>query len=213
MATCLVCGKSFEPRSTVQKYCSQDCHDEARRRQNREFYRAHSTFKSEVRSCVICGKKFLTRNDKQICCSSDCRKVYNNEYLKHKKYPEPLRRAHDEPSVLATCPVCGNNFAKSFHTQKFCPDCRNKLNTARGNASMLALKCERCGKKFVPLNANQRFCCKSCSETFRATRRSEPKPAKTLEQWQAEAAACGLSYGYYRAALASGKSFEELKLS
>lgn len=206
MATCLVCGKSFEPRSAVQKYCSQDCQDEAHRRHNRELYRARSTFKPEVRSCVICGKKFLTRNGKHICCSTDCRKVY------HKKYTEPLRRAHDEPSVQATCPICGNNFAKSFHTQKFCPDCRNNLNNARGNASMLAIKCEHCGKKFVPRNANQRFCCKSCGATFRATHRSKSKPVKTLEQWQVEAAACGLSYGKYRAALASGKSFEELKL-
>lgn len=207
MATCLVCGKSFEPRNTVQKYCSQDCRDEVRRRYNRELYRARSNFKPEVRSCVICGKKFLTRNDKQICCSSECRKVY------HKKYPEPKRRAHDEPSVLATCPICGNNFVKSFHTQKFCPDCRNKPNNARGKASALKIACKHCGKKFVPRNANQRFCCKSCGKTFRATHRSKSKPVKTLEQWQVEAAACGLSYGKYRAALASGKSFEELKLS
>lgn len=188
MATCLVCGKTFEPKSAVQKYCSQDCQDEAHRTLNRELYRARSNFKPEVRSCVICGKKFLTRNGKQICCSSDCRKLY------HKKFTEPLRRARDEPAVLATC-----------------PDCRN----TRGKASALEIACEHCGKKFVPRNASQRFCCKKCGYLHRLNHLPRRcKPVKSLEQWQNEAAACGLSYGKYRCQIEHfGKTFEELKLS
>lgn len=207
MATCLVCGKPFEPRAKNQIYCSQDCQDEAHRKRNRELYRAHSAYRPKVRACVICGKKFLTRNDKQIYCSSDCRKVY------HKKFTEPLRRAHDEPAVQATCSICGANFTKSFHTQKFCPDCRNKLNNARAKAPDLTIVCDNCGHPFTPRNANQRFCCKSCADHHSLNHTPcRCEPVKSLEQWQNEAAACGLSYGKYRAALASGKSFEELKL-
>ena len=33
-----------------------------------------------------------------------------------------------------------------------------------------------------------------------------------IEQWAREALQCGMSYGQYRVAIASGKTFDELKL-
>ncbi len=88
-----------------------------------------------------------------------------------------------------------------------------------------------CGKEFETRRKHQKYCSYECSTqanlqqqkeyqlTHKRAPKPEPKPAvkpkkikKPLSEWIAEAAACGLSYGRYRAAVEQlGLSLEELK--
>lgn len=212
MATCLVCGMTFEPKSRAHKYCSATCRRENEDEKRRNEY---AKFEPVERTCVCCGRKFLAKSERHRCCSLECSRRYNSEQW---------RRVHAKPKRDRICVVCGNPFAPRNSVQKCCSaECtvarRKQYNREhyqprprKPKASVLTYICDNCGQSYQPTSPAQRFCCKSCVETFRATHQSKPKPVKPLEQWQNEAAACGLSYGKYRAALASGKSFEELKL-
>lgn len=47
-----------------------------------------------------------------------------------------------------------------------------------------------------------------CTKRYK---RKTPKKIKTFDDYDREAAECGLSYGKYKAALKLGKSYEQLK--
>lgn len=77
-------------------------------------------------------------------------------------------------------------------------------------------KCILCEAEYETRNAGSRYCpaCREYIQTGKPALWEDkpPKTGKNLDDWIAEAAACGLSYGNYRAALSFGKTFDELKL-
>jgi len=97
--------------------------------------------------------------------------------------------------------------------------------------------CPLCGKKFIPLHGNRKYCSAECSETAHLAQASEnamrryflAKKAKTkckkkrmeseIQKVRAEsklnenirkADDCGLSYGKYMAFVFMGKTYEEI---
>ena len=75
------------------------------------------------------------------------------------------------------------------------------------------VNCCVCGNPFAAMNRGKRYCSATCknaaaSERYRIRYRQEKerknnpqtkKKIKTLEEWDAEARAAGMSYGRYRA--------------
>ena len=209
--TCEYCGKSFIANVPHQKYCSDSCRqmDYLARMQKKGLLP-----KKIERTCEICGKP-LTKHAQKYC--ADCNP---------NKKPEPLKR---------TCLICGKIFLTRRSYAKYCSnDCRQiadsmKYKSRKNDASGLSVKtCKICGKKFVSAIENQVFCSTKCRNTyddlqyssnqdtrktgFYFSQKPRPKSGKSIEQWNHEAIQCGMSYGKYRAAIQSGKTFEELKL-
>lgn len=130
------------------------------------------------------------------------------------------------------CPFCGKEFVPNTPRQKFCSvKCCNNNSARFGRFEKKRdATCRICGKQFTPKIATEFFCSPECRKE--ATRRREKKyrvqkcaqqraktvvdkavkrPIKTLDDWCREAAACGLDYGNYRALIAQGKTFEQIK--
>lgn len=104
-----------------------------------------------------------------------------------------------------------------------------KPSSAPNNFETTELVCQECGKKFTGF-AKRKYCSEKCRRQNqrelenirrRNNRRREiaqrkfdktaGKPVKTLDDWALEARECNLDYGTYRALIASGKTFEQLK--
>ena len=73
--------------------------------------------------------------------------------------------------------------------------------------------CIVCGKAFQSTHPAKKYCSPECAGVKRAKKVHKPKkpPKKTFDEIVAESDACGMSYGKYKLALKSGKTFEELK--
>lgn len=75
------------------------------------------------------------------------------------------------------------------------------------------VNCIVCGSPFSAYNRNSKFCSKECEsmhdneirrrkyrvEASQKRKNAGKKKVKTLEEWNAEARAAGMSYGQYRA--------------
>lgn len=79
-------------------------------------------------------------------------------------------------------------------------------------------KCKFCGDVFETDQPNQIYCTAECRSDYELEKKKkapvivkEKKVKRTIDDYIAESAACGLSYGKYKAQLRLGKTFEELK--
>ena len=80
-------------------------------------------------------------------------------------------------------------------------------------------KCPYCGDDFLATTSRRKFCSPACRIKYYNTKHFLPHeipqdktiPSKTLSDWVREADECNLDYGSYRALIAMGKSFEQLK--
>ena len=102
---CAYCGKLFTKTTPQGKYCSDQCHNAARRKNT------HRTRQPlDERICAVCGKKFQVRRDKkQQCCSISCGN----------------KLSFRERATTATCPICGKEFTRAKNSSKlYCsPNC------------------------------------------------------------------------------------------
>lgn len=139
--------------------------------------------------------------------------------------------------MICANPDCGKEFKPKNSQQRFCsPDCYHASYHRKLTAITRLCANPNCKKEFKPKSYNQRFCSRKCQDicyypvqlakqreyrknttsTFSKPKpaqedKPKPKPKKSLEQWLAEAQACNLDYGTYRALINAGKSFDELK--
>lgn len=131
------------------------------------------------------------------------------------------------------CSRCGKIIPNHCRNTKYCDLCkiivkreaqrRYKQIHKKGSnlPPALIVPCQLCGKDFQPHNSQ--LYCDQCRADIKTNGFTKPKtvvhhppPAKhskSLEQWVAEANACNLDYGSYRALINQGKSFDELKAS
>lgn len=72
-------------------------------------------------------------------------------------------------------------------------------------------KCIVCDKLFQSLIPHAKYCSLECAGLKRVKKAPKKKPKKTFDEIVKESDACGMSYGKYKVALQSGKTFEELK--
>lgn len=130
------------------------------------------------------------------------------------------------------CEYYGKNFVSCNNQRKYCSEncakaakrelTRNaKINRQKEHEWAVCLICSR---QFRRVKAsNVLYCSTKCrsqaaSQQTPAQDRAQAvvdkqvkRPTKTLDDWAREAAACGLDYGNYRALVAQGKSFDEIK--
>lgn len=124
-----------------------------------------------------------------------------------------------------TCPVCGKKFEPIRKTKKCCSyKCANiHWRKSVGLTKEKVIKtCPTCGKPFEPSRSDQIYCSKACCNkaygkaNYKKKHEEYASPfAKPKESFLdkriEEANACGLSYGQYKAQIAMGKTFDELK--
>ena len=126
------------------------------------------------------------------------------------------------------CLQCGEEIFSTHRSRKFCSrKCASRYYYVPQKGKAEARACVGCGKIFAPdtKHPHQKFCSDECREHARRLRRTKkifldeqekltPKKQpgeKTLEDWVREARECNLDYGNYRALIAAGKTYEELK--
>lgn len=83
--------------------------------------------------------------------------------------------------MIRICERCGTQFDE-IHFAKYCPTCRPFVNR----------EYKRLQHGFIQ-------------------KRVDKATGKTLDDWAREADECNLDYGTYRALIAAGKTFEQLK--
>ena len=179
---CEVCGVEFEARAHNTKFCPQ-CRDEAHREINRRWKQAHPEHAREAQ-----------RRWRQS--HGEKKREYDRRYRQTHRQTRPPKPSSppfsqkSNPNVR-TCKKCGEQFA-AVGNAKHCPQC---LQTQHQQDLLKAR--ERAAKR-------RQLIKKKVDE-------SQGKPTKTLADWAREAADCNLDYGTYRALIASGKTFEQLK--
>ena len=110
---CVKCGKSFEAKNVLHKFCSEKCKSKYHNDKKKK-----GTL--EPKKCKTCGKEFVPRNSIQSNCSKECSKLSNKlEWEAKRKYPNGFGFAY--------CLECGRKFEKTSPVNKFCDTkCRSK---------------------------------------------------------------------------------------
>ena len=175
--------------------------------------------------CAICGADVPV--GRFIYCSDYCqRKAQRTQKAQWSKRNRVRER---KMPAEATCPMCGNVFNPKPN-EKYCSyECKYQARHMSFKLSKDSVRiCAHCGKEFEPKIGTQKCCSRECSkevELLKSRERSEarrkacgktakkkpPAPPKSLAEWCKEARECNLDYGNYRALIASGKTFEELR--
>lgn len=121
---CKICDKIFQPNSSTQKYCSDDCRKLAknnrRNKYDREFLES-----IKIKQCVICGNEFEvnSRSIRKKYCSEQCRTkaeyLFGNAKQYHENYKDDKRFGGNKKVVLERdqykCKLCGSNKRLNVH--------------------------------------------------------------------------------------------------
>ena len=155
---CVVCGKVFKPKNTVQQCCSTVCANK----------KAHETTK-RYNHCVICGKPFWKPNAHRFkYCSRECQNI---DLTKR----HPKKEKVKSTAYLRSCQWCGKEFSTPYPNKKYCSeDCcyqgnlRDKREQWATEYVPRTLVCKECGSEFVTECGKPRsvFCCQSCADKY-----------------------------------------------
>lgn len=221
---CQRCGREFTARAGT-KYCP-DCRPSVKRQWQREYYRQKkSAVQSHtlIKKCENCGAEFEAHGHAARYCP-DCRKIKTREQSRECK---ARARAARQP-IRKNCERCGRPFEVFEDSRRrFCFECSRIQQIELGAKLQARLKskprvCVKCGREFTGM-AHQKTCDDCLAEQKRETQRriqerydkqrqvTNPKTGKTLDDWAREADDCNLDYGTYRALIAAGRTFEQLK--
>lgn len=122
-------------------------------------------------------------------------------------------------SKMIKCIICGKEIEATTQNRRYCRECAIDVRNKRKPDSAPIKKetqCLNCGKTYRITGEwrSPNFCCDACGVNYRwKQKHGKTTPEKTLSDWANEAKACELDYGTYRGLIASGKTFEELKLN
>ena len=163
--------------------------------------------------CAYCGAEFESDNPAKKYCSADCC-VKNSRARARERYLKL------NPPRQIKCAFCGKEFTTIYVRQKYCSErCCSEAHKQKDKARIILQKqCSNCGKKFITRRSDQLYCSAECADCYTSKKppllkpKRQAKPSgKTIDDWCREAAECNLDYGNYRALIAQGKSFDELK--
>ena len=180
---CLRCGKLYKPRAYNQKYCSEE------RRQKRDL---------EVRNCIICGE------------------VLTSGHANRKYCDECLREIYKKPNSKKKCAQCGREFEPVPLNRKYCSEkcaLAAKMRQAaesREQSRDYRIKQRERRRRFYEKEPPSVRECECCEKTSLPENR-KVSAHLNLDEMVRQASMCGLSYGKYKAELARGKTFEELR--
>lgn len=175
MKKCVVCGKEFTPTGRVQYCCSKKCSaiQKARKERDERNKRGRVIVK---KTCSVCGREFVKTGNRQECCSKECAcKRHAAQRLARD------RAATAAKAVTMNCQICGRSFVKKTSNQMFCciqckrkhdrmaeRDRLTKNNTSQKKCEAVLrkseprlCKCSNCGKVFLVVGGNFRYC-ESC---------------------------------------------------
>lgn len=113
--------------------------------------------------------------------------------------------------MTKTCMRCGREFEANHGSTKYCVPCRHDVK----RESDVRYRATHPKPTIKPWDVEQpksqpRFQTDK-AVTKKKVDEAQGKPVKTLSEWCREADDCNLDYGTYRALIASGKTFEQLK--
>lgn len=224
---CAVCGKPFTTKQPNQFYCSEKCRMVNKKKRDSEYNkifwekrRQENAKKLVGRVCKQCGKTFDAKISSQLYCSKDCR----NKATAKRNKAKPTEKI---------CVICGKKFTTKSRVTNTCSvECAKVKYFGRPKTQPAKIACKNCGKFFTPSSSLNIFCSAECRTQFhnvkkfilsKSTRQNKnvdtkktafpsKSKKKSVEDWQREAAQCGMSYGKYRFAIEKqGKTFDELK--
>jgi len=218
IAICQHCGKEFKRHGNA-KYCSPKCRRDFCVQQARE----RRALSRPICKCERCGTEFEKLATNVKYCPK-CRPIVSAEQSREYK---ARKRAARQP-VKKTCERCGRPFEVFEDSRRrFCFECYRIQQIELGARLQARIKskprvCVKCGREFTGM-AHQKFCNDCLAERKRETQRriqerydkqrqvTNPKTGKSLDDWAREASDCNLDYGTYRALIAAGRTFEQLK--
>lgn len=176
---CPICGKSFIPNSSRQKYC------------NRKIERI----------CNVCGSKYITECNPAsptVCNDLRCKELAGISGLtKTTKicsicgkefHPNSSRQKYCNSEITKTCIICGKTFKSRCNpsSSDCCsPECSQKFACLRRNeeASKQIRICKYCGKEFHPTHPSQIYCdnkhyakCVICGKLFEIDLSTQDRP-------------------------------------
>lgn len=131
---CVVCGRSFSPKTRRSKCCGrEECLEEMKRRRRRAYSkRQRAKIKKEKlkKICCVCGKSFETSYKRQKCCGSEtCKKIMesNRKVRTNRERRKKAGRCKDGVEVrMVICSVCKTLFETTNLEKKTCsPACEN----------------------------------------------------------------------------------------
>lgn len=173
---CETCGKEYQTRYKLQRFCCQSCAQAKKKRAfsickycekefspkktgakfcSRECY--NRSREQKTKNCKICWKEFIWCRNTQQYCSVECwEKDICLEVLEKK------------------CLNCGKTFTTKEKDRKYCcHNCREHQNK----------KCEICWADFITNSYNQKVC-SNCTEALKKKWRDEPRIHICKHCWQ-----------------------------
>ena len=114
---CKNCGREFDPRHKLQKYCSAECAQAVKLAQNREYKRCQQIGPVAVK-CAVCGKEFTARATNIKTCSAECRKKYKATAYREAK-----------PARKVKCKICGREFETRSNRKQCCSEACSLQNS------------------------------------------------------------------------------------
>lgn len=116
---CVMCGREFKARSSLQKTCCDVCRHALMRKYQKERYeKVKESDKGQPAVCVVCGAPFNRKGFRKTCCA-ECSKILIIRTKKERRRIEKEKPRHrhyiPKPVVLheKKCIVCGKTFLTS----------------------------------------------------------------------------------------------------
>lgn len=164
MKKCECCSQEFKPKKKTQKYCSQNCALEIRRR---------AANLRAFKKCLYCDSEFsvknISKNGKEYSdyakkfCGKSCAASYNNKGVD--RHSETRKRTGLE----------------KWEKAGYDPVLARKTRKSRRNPPLPSTECIVCGEEFAPKRINSKRC-KECLKTKR-NRGILEKRRVDLERW------------------------------
>lgn len=151
---CPICNNLFEPKNTLQKFCSQDCRkkDLSRRNSEKRSKKRKDVFEQigNVKNCLVCGVEFevTQQHRRQKYCSKSCTKkaerIFGSKLETDLEYKNQIRFGGNKYKVLErdnyTCQLCENTHQLVIHHKDNSGQCDNPNNEMEN----LITLCRRC---------------------------------------------------------------------
>ena len=136
--SCAYCGKTFQPKSQVHRYCSETCKRKfkAEQRENKR----ESQLQNVEAVCEECKKPFTKQQPTQKFCSPQCRWRYTARKVREESAKTKVPANADIKSVMAQ----GMHYCERLQLKTLGPTPCGKI------AICFSPRCSRCPKEAVP---------------------------------------------------------------
>lgn len=150
---CPICKESFEPHR-AQKYCSDKCASEAKRRWQREYQKRHPRTPKTTEICPICKEKFVRRGTRKYCSDLCSYKAKQRQHAEKNRLLKEARSKKDKRICLA----CKKEFEPTAQHRVYCSDeCEEKARY-----DFPPKVCPICHETFYANHGQRKYCSDAC---------------------------------------------------